>query len=171
MLTDITGRRITVNKWKKTAGIAALFGVLYLGTTASANTAIPGSGEDPLITKSYLDEQVVKLKQELGALPPGSGGTGNSGNQGSSKLVVEQLQSGQSLIAGEGTEVIVRTGQVIGISSKDGNGIPNVTAGTDIKGTTVPLNNLLLFPRNDGRGVHVVKGPSHIMIRGEYQIK
>ncbi|WP_025027184.1 hypothetical protein [Caldalkalibacillus mannanilyticus] len=127
------------------------------------------SGEDPLITKSYLDEQIAKLKREVGS----GGSSGGIVTDGGSdhKLVVEQLQSGQSLIAAEGTEVIVRTGQVIGISSKDGNGIPNVTAGTDIKGTTIPHNNLLLFPRNDGRGVHVVKGPSHIMVRGSYEIR
>jgi hypothetical protein len=158
--------------WKKVVGISAILGALYIGTTASANTTLPGSVDDPLITKSYLDEQVAKIKSELlTQLGQAGGSAGTPGTpEIASTLVVEKLETGQSLIAGAGTEFIVRTGHAVGIMSKDGNGIPNVTDGTDIKGTKVPLNNLLLFPRDDGRGIKVIKGPSHIMIRGSYEI-
>jgi hypothetical protein len=158
--------------WKKVIGISAILGALYIGTTASANTVLPGSVDDPLITKSYLDEQVAKIKSELlTQLGQDGGGTGSPGTpEITSTLVVEKLETGQSLIAGAGAEFIVRTGHAVGIMSKDGNGIPDVTDGTDIKGTKVPLNHLLLFPRDDGRGIKVIKGPSHIMIRGSYEI-
>jgi hypothetical protein len=168
----------------KLVGLAVLMVALYLGTTASANTTIPGSAEDPLVTKSYMDEQILKMKVELDQklkieleqklkvevdkIKSSMGGLGSGGD---SKVVVELLQTGQSLIAGAGTEVIVRTGQTIGISSADGNGIADLTAGTDIKGTAISTNHLLLFPRDDGRGVYVVKGPSHLMVRGSYEIK
>lgn len=137
--------------------------LLLIGTTTSANTAIPGSADDPLVTKSYLDEQIGQLKQEL------SGQTGG-GTGGSSELVVEQLEAGQSLIGYAGTEIIVRTGHVVGISGS-GGGIPDVTAGTDIQGTQVPHNHLLLIPRDDGRGIRVIEGPAHVMIRGGYEIR
>jgi hypothetical protein len=162
--------------WKKLVGISVLLGAIFVGTTTSANTAIPGSAEDPLITKSYMDEEIAKikaelneqlkaeLKAELGESPTGSPSAG-------AELVVVKLEANQQLIAAAGTEVIVRTGQVFGIVSPAGDGIPDVTAGTDIKGTQIPHNHLLLFPRNDGRGIKVVKGPSYIMVRGSYEIK
>jgi hypothetical protein len=167
--------------WKKLVGISVVLGAIFAATTTSANTSIPGSVEDPLITKSYMDEEVAKikaelneqlkaelkaeLKNELGGAP--TGGSSSSG----AELVVVKLETNQQLIAKAGTEVIVRTGQVIGTVSPAGDGIPDVTGGTDIKGTQIPHNHLLLFPRDDGRGIKVVKGPSYVMIRGSYEIK
>jgi hypothetical protein len=154
--------------WKKLVGVSVILGAIFAGTLTSANTAIPGSVEDPLITKSYMDEEIAKIKAELKAeLGKGSAGSATSG----AELVVVQLEANQQLIAGAGTEVIVRTGQVFGIVSPAGDGIPDVTEGVDIKGTKIPYNHLLLFPRNDGRGIKVIKGPSYVMVRGSYEIK
>ena len=50
-------------------------------------------------------------------------------------LVVEELQAGQSLIGGAGTEIIIRTGKAVVVTNSHGEGIPDVTAGKDLKGT------------------------------------
>lgn len=140
---------------KKAVIATAIVGSLVLATTTSANSGAPGSAGDPLVTKSYVDEQISKI----------------SGTGGSAQLVVETLHAGQQLIAEAGTEIIVRSGNVVGLMSPAGDGIPNVTAGTDIRGTRIPLNNMLLIPRSDGRGVRVIEGPAYIMVRGAYQIR
>jgi hypothetical protein len=166
--------------WKKIAGVSVLMGVLLVSSTTSANTTLPGSVEDPLITKSYMDEQVNKVKAELktelkaelkAEIKAEMGNGGGSATGSGAKLVVVKLETGQFLVAREGTEVIVRSGHVVGTLSPGGDGIPDLTEGVDIKGTKIAHNHLLLFPRDDGRGIKVLQGPSYVMIRGSYEIK
>lgn len=163
--------------WKKIVGVSVLMGALLVSSTTAANTTLPGSVEDPLITKSFMDEQISKIKAELRAeikaeLKAEMGNTGGGSATGSSeKLVVLKLETGQFLQAGEGTEVIVRSGHVVGTISSGGDGIPDLTEGIDVKGARISHNHLLLFPRNDGRGIKVIQGPSYVMVRGSYEIK
>lgn len=130
-----------------------------------------GSVNDPLITKSYLDEQLATLvKQEIAknntpadpVIEPAP----------SSKLTVIQLTKGQTLYAAAGAEVIVRTGKTLAVSS-DTNGIPDVTAGVDIApNAAIETNHMLVFPR-EGRGIKPdPKNTAEIfvMIRGDYTI-
>jgi hypothetical protein len=87
-------------------------------------------------------------------------------------LKIINLDPGQSLYGGSGTEIIVRTGKVTVVSS-DESGIPDVTSGKDIAaGATVDLNHLLIIPR-DGRGIKAdakLKQDVYIMVRGTYLI-
>lgn len=167
--------------WKKAGGAALV--LLFLVTTAYADGGVvPGSADDPIVTKSYVDEQVANLKKELGGSavtpPPASGNQGNGGNTedtAKGALKVEKLVAGQKVVASEGTELIVRSGSVKVIAGENGDGIPDVTEGKDLKGgSAVPFNHLLLIPRSDGRGLHVVSagsdGYSYIMIRGTYSV-
>ncbi|GAV12438.1 hypothetical protein [Paenibacillus sp. NAIST15-1] len=155
-----------------------------LGVNAFAADTTPGTSSDPLVTKSYVDQQVKSLIQaELKK--------GNTGNDTTSKdkdnpkkdqpegdttsnteLKVVTVKTGQKLIAKAGTEVIVRNGKAV-ITSPDENGVPDVTEGTDIKsGQAVATNHLLLFPR-DGRGM--MPDPQQengliVMVRGGYSV-
>lgn len=161
----------------------------------SNNTSTqPGSVDDPIITKSYFEQNIVKLvadefakqsvneekiKQLIAAeLAKQGGGSGTSPSTGtgnnavpSSGLTVVKLQQGQTLYGGAGTEFIVRTGKVVAVSSDDG--IPDVTSGKDIAaGATVELNHLLIVPR-EGRGVKPDaknKQEIYVMVRGSYLI-
>ncbi|GAA0367972.1 hypothetical protein [Bacillus horti] len=152
-----------MKRWQKTAALSTVLGAMLLGTTAGANTNGLGSVNDPLVTKSYVDQQIAKV----------SGGStgGGGGVEVESTLKVVQLQTGQQLIGQAGTEIIVRTGQVKGLVSPGGDGLSDVTEGVDIRGTRVPANHLILIPRTDGRGIEVTKGPSSILVRGSYEIK
>ncbi|GBG08014.1 hypothetical protein PAT3040_02581 [Paenibacillus agaridevorans] len=152
---------------------------------ANSNAVTPGTIEDPVVTKSYVDEQIAKLLNggtEGDGSGNNNGGTGGSGSNGSEsasngnavvKLEVVELSMGKTLIAAAGTEVVVRVGKAIAYSS-DTNGISDLTGGVDIKnGKDVPTNHLIWFPR-DGRGI---KGhpdeivPLTLIVKGIYTIK
>jgi hypothetical protein len=129
------------------------------------------------VSKSYVDEQVKqqvaaqitsqvaaaveKFKKEI---PASSGGGAG--------LTVVQLAAGQTLMAGTGSELIVRTGFVKAVST-DGNGIPDVTGGKDIAvNSDIALNHLLIFP-TDKRGIKPDPKktvPIFVMVRGEYKL-
>lgn len=127
----------------------------------------PGSVNDPLITKSYVDQVVSEIVEEEVAKQLENQAVVPSSNE----LVVEQLSPGESLIAGAGTEFIVTHGRAVAISKTDD--IPDLTSGSAIKsGQTIPEDHLLLFPRDDGRGIKSTETAAEsyvwVMIRGDY---
>lgn len=151
---------------------ALLLGVgLLIGTVFSAyannggglvSSNQPGSLDDPIVTKSYVD----KVLAELGV------SSGGGETEDGKTLAVVKLKDGHSLIAFEGTEFIIRNGKTMGFS-KTTDGIPDLTDGKDIKaGVVIPNNHLLLFPRNDGRGVRHADAATvevYVMVRGAYE--
>ncbi|UFJ40070.1 hypothetical protein LOK74_18840 [Brevibacillus humidisoli] len=158
---------------KNIKGIVALaaVGVLIFAGQAWADYAgsagIPGSADDPVVTKSYVDE---KIQQALG------GGQAPSQQQSEpqgSSLVVEELTPGETLYGFEGTEFIVRTGQVIAVPGQNGDGLTDLTAGVDLQGgDPVGLNHLLLIPRSDSRGLRLAPdydGTAYVIVRGKYE--
>ncbi|WP_028608255.1 hypothetical protein [Paenibacillus harenae] len=167
-----------MNKALKRAafGAAILAFGIGIGTltsnTSNANTALtPGSVEDPVVTKSYVDEQLAKLG--AGGNTGGGSSDGGSGTVSEASLEVVAIPAGKTLMAGQGTEVIVRVGKAIAYSS-DANGIADLTAGSELtKGKAVPTNHLLLFPR-EGRGIlpdPAQKNGLTVLIRGSYTIQ
>lgn len=156
----------------------ALFIGAWIGSTTGQSYAnsVPvslGTVNDPLITKSYLDQQLaVLVATELGKQSQNSTKPSQESASGA-ELKVVQLQSGQTLFAKAGAEVIVRTGKTVAVST-DGDGIPDVTSGNDLAaGTGIELNHLLIFPR-DGRGVKPApknEGQIFVMVRGGYTIQ
>jgi len=144
--------------------IVVLFGSgLWIGSMLTSNADglvdpnMPGTANDPIVTKSYVDEAIKSS---------GGGGGGSSSN-----LVNVELTAGQKLYGGEGTEFIVRTGSAVAFSG-DASGIPDLTGAKDlIAGTAIPLNHLLLFPR-EGRGIQATqkaKNSVWVIVRGPYQ--
>ncbi|WP_223285352.1 hypothetical protein [Paenibacillus sp. PL91] len=132
---------------------------------ADGISSSPGSVEDPVVTKSYVDEQLAKL---------GGGSVGGGTTPGTdSALEVVTVPAGKTLMAGQGTEVIVRVGKAIAYSS-DASGIADLTGGTDLtKGKAVPTNHLLLFPR-EGRGI--LPDPNQkngltVLVNGSYTLQ
>lgn len=156
-------------KTKKVVSATTLitFG-LILGMIVSNSLSVgtssvtPGTVNDPVVTKSYVDEQMAKL-----------GGGGSTGAVTATKLEVVTVPAGTILMADAGSEVVVRSGKAAAYSS-DSNGISDVTAGVDIKsGSNVPANHLIWFPR-EGRGIQVqsgVTGSLIVLVKGPYSLK
>ncbi|UMZ75088.1 hypothetical protein [Natranaerofaba carboxydovora] len=148
----------------------------------------PGSEDDPLLTKSYIDEVLIpeleenfeemigeyidreELDKEEAEEPDIDGEEGEEVEEGKSFDVFEivELEEDERLIAGESAEIISRTGEGV-IMDSDSGGISDLTKGVDLReGDDVPLNHHLLVPRADGRGVEA-DTYMILMVRGEYE--
>lgn len=146
-------------KIKSILSVLAAFIVIGLVAAAGAATYTPGSEGDPVVTKSYVDGQIATIKEYI---------DGNAGS-GSAAYKPLQLALGKNLIGGEGTEIILRSGEATAIDNGV-NGISDITAGKDLwTGNPVSPNHLLLIPRADGRGIKATTD-IWVLIRGSYQM-
>ncbi|MFD2748476.1 hypothetical protein ACFSTH_19520 [Paenibacillus yanchengensis] len=148
---------------------------------ASSSSMTPGSVDDPVVTKSYVDEQIKKaLDGKTGNNNGGNSGSNNNGgnsnsagNTSSDEIEIVQLPVGKVLIADGGAEAVVRTGEAVAYSTTS-VGISDLTAGIDItNGKKVAKNHLIWFPR-DGRGIQAASGAKTgltIMVKGKYTIQ
>jgi hypothetical protein len=150
-------------------GAGLIAGVNWQTTLeAESNATVPGSVDDPVVTKSYVDEQIAKAGSGTGGgtTQPETGGT-------SAKLEVVAVPAGKVLIASEGTEVVVRAGKAV-VYSTDANGIADLTDGKDLtNGKAIIANHHMLFPRA-GRGVTTAPGYTKsltLLVRGSYVIQ
>ncbi len=136
---------MSLNRIKATVVFLLLAMALFLVYTAFAGTeSEPGGSGDPLVSQSYVDQYV--------------------------QWNVVELNQGQVLKGQAGLELIVRRGQAL-VVDPVGNGIPDLTSGTDISaGSAVPVNHLMLIPREDGRGVKATS-PVVAMYRGGVNIR
>lgn len=115
----------------------------FLGQAVKAAGTEPGSEADPLVARSYV-EQYIGLR-------------------------VVSVPKGQRLTAGVGTELIIRDGKAAAIAGT-GGGISDLTAAKDLKeGDIIPLNHLLLVPRDDGRGFKAANDVT-ALVRGQYTV-
>lgn len=141
--------------------IVSIFVVAAIGYTVALAGGGPGSEEDPLVTKSYVDRALTEMQAFVEDRLNMSGGN---------ELQVVTIGPGQKLSGGQGAEIILRAGKAY-IVDTPGGGLADLTAGVDLKGQTlVPANHLLLVPRADGRGI---KADSEVvvMIKGAFQVE
>ncbi len=144
--------------------------------------AAPGDTSDPIVVLSYLNDRLTSLvkdygledikdiKAQIGKLGESSPSTGGSGGTGtSSALEIVEINSGEKIIGGAGTELILRGGKATVVGSELG-GLTNITLGKDfVSGMDVVANNLLIVPRDDGRGVYT-NSYAIFMVRGSYEV-
>lgn len=122
----------------------------WLGGVA-AETGDPGSAVDPLVSKSYVDQQVKALADQT-------------------SFQVVNLPKGSTLVGESGTEIVMRAGQVTVLASPLG-GLLDVTGGRDLpQGYLAEQNHLLVVPRADGRGVQA-NHDSVLMVKGAYTLR
>lgn len=181
--------------WKVTMSAVLLAGGLWAGSMLNLTAegagvgSQPGTAEDPVVTKSYVDQQIQKALQGGTISPPTQTPAATAtnapaattsptkapatgpGDTGTASEIVD-VKPGQTLIAGAGAEFIVRAKAVI--YSQDANGVADLTDGVDLaNGVAAPTNHLLSFPR-DGRGIAVQDGQTMkivVMVRGAYTLK
>lgn len=174
--------------WKVSTAVVLLAGGVWAGSLFNVTAdgagvgSQPGTADDPVVTKSYVDQQIQKALQggtvpQVTAAPTAtpvatSPVTTPSQNENNDSVIVD-VKPGQTLIASAGAEFIVRAGKAV-IYSQDSNGVADLTDGKDLtNGLAAPSNHLLSFPR-DGRGITVQEGQTLglvVMVRGGYTIK
>lgn len=134
--------------------IAAAAGILFFGAViaGSAGSSEPGSPEDPLVTRSYVEAQIKTFAEKY------------------TQWQVVDLSPGQRLEGKAGAELILRVGQAV-VVDPVGSGVPDVTGGSNITaGKVVALNHHLIIPRTDGRGISA-RTKAVVMYRGDVQVK
>ncbi len=135
-------------KFKKVlTGILSAAFILSL-TVAAAD---PGSQNDPLISKSYVDTSIIPYVNKV------------------STFTVVNLSAGQTLIGEAGCEIILRMGTASVIATEKG-GLCDTTIGGDWpSGSAVPSNHNLIVPLGDGRGIRAGSNII-IMVKGGYSL-
>lgn len=132
---------------------ALVFGAVFTVLLAAAD---PGSADDPLISRSYIDSVLMpQVKEAISQ---------------SSSFEVVSLPGGKTLICDAGCELIIRMGSALIVSTPKG-GIADVTGGSDLpNGVSAPSNHLLIAPMGDGRGI-AAKNDMLVMVKGGYKIQ
>jgi len=162
--------------------IAVFSFILMASDMITTLNAQPGSEADPLVSRSYLEERLRNLS------PSTSGPAGGIIPDELLQFLIDDITAavlaeqaptyrpinvlqGQTLIGGEGTEIILRGGSAVAFSEVV-DGLVNATAGTELfNGAAIPLNNILLVSRDDGRGVTITSESAWLIVRGNYTIR
>lgn len=149
-------------------------------TSLYAADGLIGTENDPVVTKSYVDKLfasmsgssnkdleasiaaqdklISELSMQISQL-----------QQSKSGYEIVTVQAGSTIYGKQGSEIIIRSGQGMIVASAAG-GVQDVTDGVDLSGgVNAPNNNLLLIPREDGRGIQAVK-TMVVMVRGGYTL-
>ncbi|MCL2874620.1 MAG: hypothetical protein FWE29_06810 [Defluviitaleaceae bacterium] len=168
---------------KKRIAILSIIAVsiLLMASTIWGSNNQPGSAGDPVVTRSYVDNQINQLRE----LISGTNG-GSLSSQARDEIVSEVLNQvaqlsgatyvpvqafeGDVIVGLEGTEIILRSGSAVAVVP-GGNGITNVTTGRELlNNAAVERDNLLIIPRHDGRGVRVTAEEAWFLIKGGYEV-
>jgi hypothetical protein len=172
------------------------FGIMQI--VASPSPA-PGSNQDPIVTKSYVDAKIAEALANYTGTPQGTT-TGDTSTFEAKLTEIEndlrdlereynysslavagaiektvfsvvQASKGQKLLLGEGTEIILRAGNADAVSGPGGD-LSNLTTGVSIaNGTKIDQNHLILSSREDGRGLAVISDTIWVMIKGSYKVQ
>lgn len=130
--------------------------LLLVSSVAYGFASEPGTINDPLVTKSYVDQKIAELNV-------------NQESQNNTYEVVF-VPAGQAILGKQGTEIILRSGVATAIDSV-GGGLQDMTDGVDVMGgENIARYHLMIIPREDGRGMQAEKDCT-LMVRGGYEIR
>ncbi|MBO3285277.1 hypothetical protein MKY98_23940 [Paenibacillus sp. FSL M8-0228] len=190
------------SRYKVSLAAALLGGGIVAGSlmnnsvNGASSSGQPGTADDPVVTKSYVDQKIAQAikggvpasntsSKTTSSTTPATNATSNTTASGTSSagktstpeqtevLKVVDVKPGQKLIAKAGSEFILRNGYAV-VYSMDASGAIDITSGTEIvHNQAVEKNHLLSFPR-EGRGIQVKEGQKFglvVMVRGGYTVQ
>lgn len=164
---------------KKQVRNVSIILVILLVISVSVNVVLaldnvqsePGSEQDPLVSKSYVDTSAAKndatikqLQSEIELLKSKLGETGAS----SEGFKAVELEAGTTAFTGSGTEIILRSGKAVSVKGENGVMADVTSAKNLVAGAAVADNHLLISSRDDGRGLRAVT-KSYLLVRGAYK--
>lgn len=180
--------------------MVAVILVLSAAVISAADGVTPGSEQDPIVTQSYVEKKMEQIKYYIDNLIAGAKEESALQNQEIAKLKEElkvknneiakltesmnaisasavgrfevvEMQKNQILIAGEGAEIIPRSGRFSAIYGTYG-GLSDITSAKDLKNDEAIANNhMLIASRGDGRGMKALADKSFLIIKGTYTLK
>lgn len=180
--------------------LLALILVLSAAVTSAAEVAAPGSDQDPIVTLSYVEQKAEQIKYYIDSLIAKANEVNaaqtqeitdlkaklelkdqeiaklkealqQAGAGGAARFEVVEMKMNQILIAGEGAEIIPRSGKFTAIAGTNG-GLSDITSAKDLKsGEAIVNNHMLIASRGDGRGVKAAADKSFLIIKGTYTLK
>ncbi|MHB1393732.1 MAG: hypothetical protein ACYCYE_11790 [Clostridia bacterium] len=180
--------------------LIAVILVLSAVIISAADGVVPGSDQDPIVTQSYVEQKSEQIKYYIDSLIAKLNDDNVAQNQEMAKLKAElelksqeiaklredmqnapaggaarfevvEMQKNQILIAGEGAEIIPRSGKFSAIYGANG-GLSDITSAKDLKNAeAVVMNHMLIASRGDGRGVKAMADKSFLIIKGTYTVK
>lgn len=182
------------NKKVHTICITLAFIIISIVVIGAADGGAPGSELDPLVTKSFVEQKIDQIKYYTDSIV-GSIGVENKqakeeiaalkvqlqqqkdellrlsqSSSGVAKFEVVELSKGQTLISGDGSEIIPRSGKMIAVYGKNG-GLSDITSAKDLKaGEAIVLNHMLISSRDDGRGLKATTDV-FLLVKGSYIVK
>lgn len=155
------------NKLMK-AGVALGVCLVLFGGVAVFSE--PGGADDPVVTKSYIVDNVIPEIKAYIDERFGVAASEGVVTPASNKFLVVNVSAGKTVICGAGAELILRMGKGTIIATEKG-GLADTTAGYDLaNGTEMPSNHQLIVPVADGRGFRATSDVI-VMIKGGYTIQ
>lgn len=156
--------------------LVALIGALNVTVSFAAE---PGSGQDPLITLSYLNDSFLntimeKVDQKIAArnsqIAQQLGGqVAGQGSGVASTFTVVTLSQGQVLTGDIGCEVMLRVGTASCVSPSN-PGLIDETAASTLNNDGALVQNHLYMMTIEGRGVKATAATTKLLVRGSYTI-
>lgn len=164
---------------------------LAITTVFAGSTA--GSEDDPIVTKSYVDAQIQSILETFSGdenldisedvlqsivdsatdqvLENIDDKLDNINTSEDSNYVPVELSEDEVLFGGEGTEIILRSGSAKTVVYGS-DGIVNATTGENLEtNKSVPKNNILIVPREDGRGIIAEDDSTWCIVKGDYTVQ
>lgn len=133
--------------------------------------------EDPLVSLSYVNAEMEKLKQEMKAEMEAyvrEEIAKNSVGGSSSQQVVfstEKLNAGQKIVALGACDIILLTGSVKAVCPSATQTLTDKTTETSLlNNSDISKNHYVIIPKADGRGICCTSSGTEIMIKGEYKV-
>ncbi len=158
------------DRWLLRCALLLALSAALMSTASLAAEA--GSGEDPLVALSYLNDTFFnnimqrvdqKIAQRTGQALPGE--TSSS----AASFTVVTLGSGQTLNGGVGCEVMLRVGSAVCVAPSNPGLIDETTAATLADGASLVQNHLYMMTV-EGRGVRATSATTKVLARGSYTV-
>ena len=136
--------------------VTAIVGTVY--------AADAGSSSDPLVSKSYVDDQIQSVLAKINS------GSGSTSGSASATFTPVEVKTGGTIIGGEGTEIILRSGNAQVVLNGNDT-ITDATTGQALtEGKALSTNHLTIIPRGDGRGYKITHN-AWFLVKGSYTVK
>ncbi len=161
-----------------------------IGVTTAFATS-PGTSSDPLVSKSYVDDKVAQIMSVIEGVDGTVMSSGTLSDSERTKVVTEVVKqievlelagessryipvnatNGQVILGGEGCEIILRSGTSVAFVPAT-DGVVNATTGSNLmNGASISKDNIIIVPREDGRGVRVTSDDAWFIIKGDYTVR